>query len=661
MLTLHSSDVSVRVPAVTDSPGSARGPQTNDPTRPSLPSTPLSNSYTAALETIEQLCDTADESESLVDQALSSSADQSFKTALTSLDKASSARLVISRDYDAGDELTSFGSSSGDSAWETEESSESEESKSASSRRSRNRQSRTRRSSWRSFMRFLIPSVPSRDPFKAGGDSSWWRYSLGSLLLLAISVVIGAYLVPDAPAPYSQAQSETHVSYDQEREKPYDIHDFMALFDPSSSSAPAPVASTGPSQLVEPEQILSPESLPAATPVQSSVLVLNHAGTTGWLSSAWNDALEYLYILAIFVTTAYIFKYVLSRVGSVVFKPKPPSSGLRYLPGRKIVIRPARESSEVVSEEPKPSIKERERGSSIDFPIELESENDDRSDGMASSCSSIVTVVPAQAKPATRQQAAAEDTDISSKMRAASTPAKKVNKSDSEGRQTRASTMSPPGSDRVLRSHARLQRASVEPEVRQPPPTLSMPSVKGKERRTTPEPVAEPTKTSVRQSDRATTAPAPVRMAGGEHRKTRTVQVKAMSVPARDRQNESFHLCFIHGSAGVGKASLMQRAKRGTYFDPEHPVYPGPESIEEFKHLKGIKHMHFEKGDKLTTLVFGYGRMFDQPESEEAKRWMNANRIYMLRDVGKSKVSKRGRNVHVILYTFDDKVSLIRT
>lgn len=183
------------------------------------------------------------------------------------------------------------------------------------------------------------------------------------------------------------------------------------------------------------------------------------------------------------------------------------------------------------------------------------------------------------------------------------------------------------------------------------------PSVKGKVRQATTASPLQSAKKPSKVAARAKTAPAlhrPVEDEGAEIPKT---YVKAASVPARDGRHESFHVCFIHGSPGVGKASLLQRAKRGTYFDPEHPTYPGPETRNEFKTLTDVKHIHFEKRETLTTLVFGYGRMLEQPESRESRVWKELNKVYTLPDVERSKFDKRGSNAHVFLYTLDDKVS----
>lgn len=646
MLTLHSSDVSVRVPAVTDSPGSIKTRQTR-PMKSSLPSTPLSDSYTAALETIEQLCDTADESDSFIDQPLSSSADQSFKTAVTSLERASSARLAISREYDAGDELASFESSSGDSAWETEYSSESDGSScETTTTRRRNHNQRGDKGKLLSFMRFLMPNTYPQDPSKSPNFTSRLRYYIGSIVMLLISICIGTYLLPAIAQSSNGAEDSVEPDLSHEYVKQQAVTPTIALARATVSSSSIPPLSR-PNQVHDiAQQIQYLADVHSSSPTASRL-------TTGSMLSFRNELLEYLFILVLFVVTAYIMRITLSKVKSA-FGPKPPPSGLRYVPGRKIVIRPAPKSVQM----PFNSAPEKERGTGLT--------QDDQPEDMVSSNSSIVTVVPSQTTADIATISVQDRVPKPTENRAASTPAKMRRKEISTPRDVRAATLSPPGSDRVLRSQARIQRSSEEPEVRAPPPVLPLASAKGKERHT-PEVDLAPVQTakkSIKLAGRAQTAPAPQRPVPVEDEGTATTRgprAKAASVPARDRRYESFHFCFIHGSPDVGKASLLQRAKRGTYFDPEHPTYPGPESVNEFKTLADVKHMHFEKKDKLTTLVFGYGRMLEQPDCRESKAWKELNKVYTLPDVERSKFDKRGNNAHIFLYNMDDKVSQSKT
>lgn len=674
MLTIHSSDISVDVgTAATDSPRSARPARQHRV--PSPTPTPPSDSYTAALETIEQLCDTADEAESFIAadeqtpthvSSPSSAAEQSFKTALTSLGTSSSARLAISREYDASDELASFGSSS-DSAWETEDSSATA---SASGRSSRRRRIKHRRaasetartkgtfsSAWTlllALVHLLAQSPSSSTPGSTSAKPSalsWRRLLVNSMLTLALSCLLGKILLP-ASAPFEHALTPEE--------------DFVAAFDKAFSvdklrstplRAPASTAQivTAPiapalfsmAPAIAPQVVKIDLPPPASAASQASVSVFSlRSYITG---SAFS--------FAITILTLFIFKTALPKITTSLFKPKPIPSGLQYVPGRKIVIRPARRQTiETADEtrvktEPEVLVKQEERGASVERPIDLTKE--ENADDMMSSTSSIVTVVPT-APSETRNREDAKPQVQSQSTRAVSTPIRPRRKDIAALDTATASIASPPGSDRVLRSYTKAARAkSTEPEfLTADAPDSAVAAKKGKGRQVLQEAATE-SKRSPRLANRAKTVPAPSPVAP----QTESRSARAASVPARDRRHESFHVCLLHGSDGVGKASLLQRAKRGTYFDPNNPKYPGPESLQEFKDFNDVKHLHFEKGDWLTTLVFGYGTLYDKPKSAEAKRWMDLNKVYTMPNVAKSKFDKRGDNVHLVLYDCADKVS----
>ncbi|KAK9899498.1 hypothetical protein P389DRAFT_356 [Cystobasidium minutum MCA 4210] len=659
MLTIHSSDVSVHVAAVTDSPGSAKPPRRYAP----LSTTPLSDSYTAALETIEQLCDTADEAEAeslIAEQAVSSSADCSFKTALTSLGSNSSARLGISREYDAGDELASFGSSS-DSAWETEDTSEAESGSDSSKRHStsygrKQRKAGTRKNGhlllWRiclGLAHLLSGSSTSPDHSKRP-STSWWRTLVASVLILLLPSLIGKYLLLNSDPTASVTASTPSKSHDAER--------IIAMLQPPPSitaharqahSTPIAPAIMGIASSVIPPRIIATAPRNNATSQASSLLPA---------LTIHSDIVELSFKLVFALMAMLLLKTIVAKLISAFAKPKtvPVSSSLRYVPGRKIVIRPSRASAEHAAIPPtKPEtqdIKQEARDGSIDKPFELEHAED----GMMSSTSSIATVVPTTASGGYQKHAKADAAcpGESKPLRAASTPVKRNKKVAhvSEGQVT--PVPSPPGSDRVLRSYVKVARAaSAECEDRSAASSsAAVPALKSKAGHV-PSETSVKCKRSPRIAARAKTAPAPARTGA----QTEKATSRAASVPAKDRRFESFHVCLLHGIAGVGKASLLQRAKRGTFFDPEHPTYPGPESLQEFKEFDDVKHMHFEKGDKLTTLVFGYGRLFDDPTSREARKWMRLNKLYTTPEADKSKFDKRGTNIHLFIYTIADKAS----
>lgn len=709
VLTIHSSDISVGMPPSTDGSTSVKIRPSREPPALSSSSTPMSDSYAAALHKIEQLCDTADESDSIMlERASPSSAEISFKTALSSLGTNSSARLGISREYDAGDELASFGSSSSsDSAWETEsESDHSREAEQIGRRRLRYSSAIQRSTApkksiscivWEVLLSLIGLLLPSRTPLSTLKQAvPWWRAIFTSLGAVILSGYIGKALltVPELRASNAKAHLyNDESSVDIESTPPPTLQTVVSTpgIEYLESARHPHAQSLAELQL----QIAEARASASASPL-SLVSIDNLASA----NSTSHDALHYIRILSIMIAIGFASRLLRKALRRYIV-PKPPQQGWRYIHGRKVYIRPKPVSSGVQSKDgkafdkpgfeglnptaqPQPSASQEEPpfiattdkleeakslpGSSRNDPIVLGSdiEESDPDGDIASSVSSVNTIVAVPRSARTRSArihaaAAKEDNNVA---RAASTPVRNIRTEAPSltSRNTRAATMTPPGSDRVLRSHTKAVARPASPDRVRHSETPSRPIGKAKGSRGRQAPMTDasrdPTPLASTGSSQTRARTAPLSSAAEEIRPI--FSKKCSSLPVQVLHHESFHLCFIHGAPGVGKASLLQRHKRGSFFDPAVPFYPGAESREEFRTFKDVQLSHFRKGNDTTTLVFGYGRMYDQPDEQEARDWTRINRIYTEADSPGSKLDNRGRNVHFFLYSPDDKVRQAR-
>jgi hypothetical protein len=665
------------VPAATASPASVKNKR--QPYCPPTPTSPLSSSYAAAWNTIEQLCETADESgSSNDDEEKATEADISFATAATSPSEMSSRLLVMSNEYEAGDELASYTSSS-DSAWETELASDSDDG---------SQRCHTPQQSSPTSLHGVIQALSSvvsacrrtaayfpKHRFTRRYQTAASTGTFTSMLILACSVLLCATFIPTVSDPTTIQAVATG--------EPVDVVAILELLNPRPSAThrmdhislsilPTPTISTRSSAVVRKTDYL-----------QTLQTLVSHNTTTH---------LEYLAYFLISWLLYYTIKkckaFLDTKILPTLVSSPPAVEGrLRYVKGRKIVIRPTPRPIKVsetehaapanksyqVSEIVKDPIPHQERGKSKDKPILID-ENDPATsylpEEITSSSSSIATVTGTAGNTLGGSAASQQG----SKSFLSSPEAKEKNKKDQRmrtmntmatiasvacevgtPRSIRARTASPAGSDRVLRSHSKRGLPQDSAESRSSPLRSSPVTILDRDKTGPAKTTAIKEGATINTNTRARTEP--LRTVSNPADPRQEKSVRNASAPLKDRQNETFHVCFVHGAKGVGKASLLQRVKRGTFFDPAHPTYPGPESLQEFKELHTVQHLHFEKGERVVTLVFGYGRMMQNRESDEAVRWQALNGLYTHPDTYKSKFSKRGKNVHLVLYTAEDKVS----